>query len=301
MEFKSYQHIERLGTSEVDGIEFGECYVFPKIDGTNSQLWWTVGEDGIGQLHGGSRNRELTIEEDNQGFFMWCCAEYGEVIAPFFRENPTMRLFGEWLVPHTLKTYSEDAWRRFYVFDVMEDDTYVHYEQYKILLDKFGIEYIPPICKINNPSRDELIALLDANTYLIKDGAGAGEGLVIKNYGYKNKYGRTTWAKIVRNEFRAKHAKVETIDKAAKKSVELEIVERFVTKPLVEKEYAKIVSECDGWSSKYIPRLLNTVYYCLIKEESWNFVKEFKHPTVDFKRLSGFTTGKIKELMPELF
>ena len=41
MEFKKYQHIERLGTLEVEGIELGTCYVFPKIDGTNgSNLVW---------------------------------------------------------------------------------------------------------------------------------------------------------------------------------------------------------------------------------------------------------------------
>ena len=38
-EFKQYQHIERFGTSEVESIEFGLCYVFPKIDGTNSSMW----------------------------------------------------------------------------------------------------------------------------------------------------------------------------------------------------------------------------------------------------------------------
>lgn len=300
-EFKEYQHIERLGTSEVEGIEFGECYVFPKIDGTNSQLWWTT-EDGIGRLHGGSRNRELSIDNDNQGFFNWCIREYGETLAIFFRANPTLRLYGEWLVPHTLKTYSEDAWRRFYVFDVMADDgTYLHYEKYKVLLDEYGIEYIPPICRIENPSKDDLIAMLEGNTYLIADGKGAGEGLVVKNYSYRNKYGRVTWAKVVRNEFRAKHAKVETTDKKAGKAVEQEIVGKFVTESLVEKEYAKIINETGGWSSKLIPRLLNTVYYSLIKEESWNFVKEFKHPTIDFKRLSGFTVVRVKELKPDLF
>lgn len=299
--FKEYQHIERFGTSEVEGIEFGECYVFPKIDGTNSQLWWSV-KDGLGQLHAGSRNRELSLEQDNQGFFNWCVTEYGEILAPFFRENPTLRLYGEWLVPHTLKTYDKGAWRRFYVFDVMtEDGRYLPYEEYKMLLDEYGIEYIPPICRTENPSKEELIGLLDSNTYLIADGMGVGEGLVVKNYFFRNRYGRTTWAKIVRNEFRAKHAKAETTDRKSARAVEQDIVNKYVTNVLVEKEYAKIIGEMDGWSSKYIPRLLNTVFYSLVKEETWDFVKEFKHPTVDFKRLSGFTTVRVKELKPDLF
>ena len=38
MEFTKYQHIERLGTTETNGIEMGMCYIFPKIDGTNFRI-----------------------------------------------------------------------------------------------------------------------------------------------------------------------------------------------------------------------------------------------------------------------
>ena len=64
----------------------------------------------------------------------------------------------------------------------------------------------------------------------------------------------------------------------------------------VEKEKAKIENDC-GWASKQIPRLLNTVYYCLISEESWNFVKENKNPIIDFRRLHSLSIQKTKEYM----
>lgn len=64
MDFRKYQHIERFGTSEVEQIEIGTCYVFPKIDGTNSSVWLNDGE-----LCAGSRNRQLSLESDNAGFF----------------------------------------------------------------------------------------------------------------------------------------------------------------------------------------------------------------------------------------
>ena len=35
MEFKPYQHIERLGTDEVEGILDGTIWVYTKLDGTN--------------------------------------------------------------------------------------------------------------------------------------------------------------------------------------------------------------------------------------------------------------------------
>lgn len=292
MEFLKYQHVERFGTTETNGIESGMCYVFPKIDGTNSQLWMNGG------LKAGSRNRELTLDNDNAGFYNWAINQLP--LLNFFHAYPNLRLYGEWLVPHTLKTYQEDAWNKFYVFDVMDGNEYLPYEKYKALLDEFEIEYIPPICKVFNPTYERLLNQLEKNGYLIEDGKGTGEGVVIKNYDYKNKFGRVVWAKIVKNEFKAKHQKCQVTEIKETKFIEEEIVNKFVTKALVEKEFSKIDNEV-GWDSKQIPRLLNTVFYCLVKEECWNFVKEFKNPTVDFKRLSFFTTNRIKKLMPHIF
>lgn len=292
MEFKKYQHVERFGTIETAGIENGMCYVFPKIDGTNASLWW---DD---ELKAGSRNRELSLNYDNAGFMAWAVNEPS--FRDLFREHPRLRLYGEWLVQHTLETYRESAWRNFYVFDVMIEDEYLHYDDYSKILSTHGIEYIPPICRVENPTYERLIAQLEKNDYLIEDGRGTGEGIVIKNYDYRNKFGRIVWAKIVANEFKAKHRKKDVTELKEAKIIEQEIAGRFITKSLVEKEFAKIESEA-GWSSKFIPRLLNTVFYCLVKEESWNFIKEFKNPTIDFKRLSFFTNNRIKELMPELF
>lgn len=295
MEFLKYQHVERFGTTETQGIENGMCYVFPKIDGTNSQLWM----DEHGNLHAGSRNRELSLENDNAGFMSWSVKQNN--ILRFFFNNQNLRLYGEWLVPHSLKTYNQSAWRNFYVFDVMDGERYLPYEEYAALLEPFGIEFIPPLCKVENPSYGRLISQLEKNGYLIEDGKGIGEGIVIKNYNYKNKYGRVTWAKIVTNEFKAKRAKCQVTEIKESKIIEQEICEKFVTKSLIEKELAKIETECGGWSSKYIPRLINVVFYCLVKEECWNFIKEFKNPTIDFKRLQFFCTQQIKAEIPNVF
>jgi hypothetical protein len=35
MEFRKYQHVERYGSPEVEGVELGECCIFPKLEGTN--------------------------------------------------------------------------------------------------------------------------------------------------------------------------------------------------------------------------------------------------------------------------
>ena len=38
MKFREYTHVERYGNDEVQGIEYGELYIFPKLDGTNASV-----------------------------------------------------------------------------------------------------------------------------------------------------------------------------------------------------------------------------------------------------------------------
>lgn len=309
MEFKKYQHVERFGTTETNNIELGECFIFPKIDGTNGSVW--INEKGI--IQAGSRKRHLKLDADNSGFYEWVLNQ--DNIYKYLCENPTHRLFGEWLVPHSLKTYKENAWRQFYVFDITIDKEeneimhegddklkYLHYNIYSEMLDKFNINYIPPISIITNANQDQLIMQLKKNVFLIEDGKGVGEGIVIKNYDYRNKYGRQTWAKIVTSEFKEKHSKVMGApEMKGKKMIESEITNKYVTTALCEKVKAKIELENNGFSSRDIPRLLNTVYYDVVKEESWNFVKEFKNPVIDFNRLQHLIFVKVKECLPTLF
>lgn len=304
MEFKNYQHLERFGTSEVENIELGDCYVFPKIDGTNSSVWLS-GEE----LQAGSRKRHLSLDSDNAGFLEWALQQ--ENLYHYLRENPTHRLFGEWLVPHSLKTYRKDTWRKFYVFDVVidleeeqksgEKFKYLHYDEYKPLLETYNIDYIPYICKIVNGSYEQFIKQLVHNVFLVEDGKGTGEGVVLKQYGYQNRYGRTTWAKIVTSEFKEKHSKEHGGHEIKGKDlIEQEISDKYVTTALCEKVYAKIEND-GGFTQKRIPQLLHTVYYDVVNEDCWSFVKEHKNPKIDFKRLQYFVIMKVKEQLPKLF
>lgn len=305
MEFVKYQHLERFGTSEVLNINFGTCYIFPKIDGTNASVWISNG-----QIKAGSRNRELSLENDNAGFYEWVLQQ--DNIINYLKENPSHRLFGEWLVPHSLKTYRETAWRNFYVFDVAVEKElshegdhalrYLPYDEYQPLIEKFEINYVPAITKIKNVAYETLIEELAKNVFLIEDGKGAGEGIVIKNYEFQNKYGRNTFAKIVTSEFKEQHSKVMGASERKEKDIVEELIsDKFVTNALIEKTLSKIENENNGWSSRFIPRLLNTVYYDVVREDIWEILKQFKEPTINFKTLKHFITVRIKSLKPEIF
>jgi hypothetical protein len=298
--FVKYPHLERLGSDGVEGIEFGEVYVFPKLDGTNAQTWW---DESRGVVGAGSRNRVLSREADNAGFCNF--AENRPSLTRFHSERPYLTLFGEWLVPHTIKNYRDDAWRKFYVFDVYDhsQEQFLHYERYKHLRHYFedddGVVFLAPIKKVTNGAPQLFRDLLDRNHYLMKE--GTGEGLVLKNYGWTNKFGRVTWAKVVDDRFKQEHAHAMGTDEIQGRDVETKIVEEFLTPHLVEKTYEKIRVQEDGWSSKKIPMLLGRVWHDFITEELWDAIKKHKQPRIDFRRLNQLVIQKTKEIKSELF
>lgn len=294
--FIKYQHVEKLGTTEVENIEMGMAYVFPKLDGTNGSVWL---EDGI--VRAGSRNRVLELDNDNAGFYNEMIKDTR--IISYLNEFPHHTLYGEWLVPHSLKTYREDAWRKFYVFDVYDQTTgkALHYEGYRMAFERHKIDYLPPLAIIKNGSLDMFVTMLEKNIFLIQDGMGSGEGIVVKNYEFVNQYGRQTWAKLVTNEFKEKHHKEMGAPIVGCELIEQKITEKYVTIAMVDKVYAKINLENGGWTSRYIPQLLQTVFYDLVREEMWEIVKEHKQPKIDFRALQNFTIMRIKSLRSDLF
>ena len=296
--FKKYQHVERLGTSATDNLLSGDVYVFPKIDGCNCCVWI---EDGV--IQAGSRNRQLTLEDDNCGFYKHVSNDRRFI--KFFNDHPNMRLYGEWLVPNVIKSYHEDAWRKFYVFDMvdinLDNDNilpcakYSKYLDYFTVLNRYGIEVIPVIDKLVNPTVDDIYDLIDKNHYLLPNHI-VGEGLVVKRYDFVNRFGNTVWGKIIAKDFRNKKPNQQN----ANLMVEEEIVSKYLTKSLVLKEHAKLATECLS-NKNLIPRLLETVFKTLIDEEGYNFVKKLKYPSIDFKLLKKLCVEQIKSYLPELF
>ena len=300
-EYIKYQHVEKLGSTEVEGILLGDVYIFPKIDGTNAHIW----NEG-GDIHYGSRHRELSLENDNAGFMNAMVKDLA-VQKLCNHLCPGAHVYGEWLVPHSLKTYEDTAWRQFYVFDITFLDRnyqtwHMHYDELSVLCHQCGVNYIPPLKVIHNPTEENITRELENNKFLITDGRGVGEGVVLKNYEYRNTHGRQTWAKVVTNEFKTKHIREMGAPTVKGTSmVEETIVNEYVTQSLVEKTHAKISVANAGWGSKMIPQLLGTVLHDLVVEHTWDAYKKFKAPTINFKTLRQFCDKQVKLLLPEVF
>lgn len=291
--FNKYHHLERMYKDETKGINNGTIFIQAKLDGSNGQIYWRNG------LKAGSRNRELGLgDTDNQGFYAWVL-ENATVYAPFFTMFPNAVLYGEFLVPHTIKAYVKDAWKKFYVFDVAlqrgEELSFLTPEQYEPVLNSLGITYVPTVAKLENYEGD-YSEFRDKVNYLIDPSikGASPEGLVIKNYNFINQYGRNCFAKIVFEQFHEE----KKIKVALESSLEVEIAEKYVTQHLVQKELAKLKS---SGVVKLQPALLQTVFYVLLAEELADIVKKYKLPIIDFKALNRAVIVQVKKYASELF
>ena len=298
MDYKKYQHIEKIGTTEVEGILNGTCYISYKIDGTNSVVWY---DKDTNSIRFGSRNRELSLDNDNANFMQTLTSdvELLRKLKLLFNKFPDAWVYGEWLVPHTLKTYEKDAWRKFYIFDIrLDDNTYVCYDEYSPILNEIGLDYIPILAKLENPKIEELEALLDKTGDFLIDN-GLGEGIVIKNYQFLNRYGRRTWAKMLTEDFKNNKQKSRSEFKQAKEEDNLEylIIRRTMTSEHILKEKSKIEEIKGDWSSKYIFELLGRVFNEWFKDNWEIILKKFKYPTINFKKLKQFSDEYVKEVI----
>lgn len=298
MNYKKYQHIEKLGTTEVEGILEGEVTLFYKIDGTNSCIF--LKDDNT--LGFGSRTRELSMDNDNGGFYanmLFNKEEYNKYLK-YLQANPNHIIYGEWLIPHTIKRYKADAWKKLYVFDIYDvnKNIYIPYQIYKDVLDKYKITYIPAIAILTNPTLEDIKKQLDnTGNYLIEN--GLGEGIVLKNYNYKNKYGRTTWAKILTEDFykNKKELKIKNHINNQEVPIEFNIVKAFLTPDFIQKEYNKFKEDKGEFNSKHIFEFINRTFLEFYKD-NWELIfKKFKFPTINFKILKRLVEDEIKSIL----
>ena len=302
-DFVRYQHVERIGLcgDELDGLLEGEVFVFPKLDGANHCVYFDKDLERVGIA---SRNQLLSNGYDSTKFWHFAVAHKG--LESVVTEHPDWRIYGEFLTPHTLKNYKDYAWNKFYIFDVWDDNTgsWMTYDRVVAVgnLVKAGcdnpedIEVIPPIGILKDPSVDDIVSLMDEDTYLLQDGT-LGEGVVIKNYSYHNPYGRQTWGKIVREEFKTKF---KLPNKGEKKELpEVIAVFQSVTKEFVSKEFHKFTTDRGvEWNMSMTPDFLKNIWQAWWEDYSFAILGGMK--TVDMKAvrsaLSKAVMGKLGSL-----
>ena len=248
----SYQHIERMGHEDVENILHGEVVVQDKMDGANL----TVGFVGPSILIA-SRNNLISLDgSPDHGFngaIEYIYAHSG--IMKYYEDRkhmpdrPHLLLRGEWLVRHTIN-YTPEAMRHWYVFDMerwmprigYENEAgewqYLHPQVWMPYVEGKGIRVIHNTAILSAPNLDQIIELSKGPDVW---GSPAKEGIVIKNYAFKNRWGRVTWGKVVTADFK----EAAKLHMGAQKhdAKEVRFVEQSVTQTLVLKNIHKMADE----------------------------------------------------------
>ena len=230
MVFVKFLKVTKANDPYVQGFN-QTCYIFPKLDGTNASLWWDQ-EKG---LQAGSRNRHLSLENDNAGFNAWALSnEQKNKFEGFFRKYPDHRLFGEFnLNKGKLKTYPKDMERKLFVFDVCLGNEYLKYDDYLPLLEEFNIDYVKCISVLLNPKLSELRKMADSDTTYVEK--GVSEGIVAKNYDFRDKYGKFQWVKFLSTTYTAGKKSKDCVESKFLASIEDEFYHKCINKVIQSK------------------------------------------------------------------
>ena len=282
--FKKYEKVLRFEKPECEGVLNGNVYLFEKIDGANVSIWKDI---DTGKLCAASHNHQIMNGEDEivdhfNGFIDYIL-EIGmkQRFDEYFADFPFDILYGEWLIPHTVQ-YPQERYKQMYIFDVYNtrDNKFFHYDVYSPFLLEKGFVHAPLLTKLYKPTIEDVMQYVGQT----KLGGTQGEGIVLKNYDFINKYGRNVYAKIVCEKF----LETKSIPKTCNNEIEKSIADEYITQARVDKIIHKVkfdINHGENVQIEDIPKVLQLTYNDVITEDMWEIVKKKKNPIINFKTL----------------
>ena len=307
-----YTHIERLGNEEVEGLLDGECVIQNKIDGTNLTVAWY--DEPIGLVIA-SRNNVVYRNGDFVKFPKKDKDGNPEIgldgkpkieiryvdAVDYVRAHGGIQtlaamgfiLRGEWLIHHS-NAYAKEKYGHLYLFDVQWRSTgiYVPADQWMDWAKEHGIPYIPVLARMTNPTVESLLEYVKGPDEF---GAAQKEGIVVKRFGFTNKYGRTTWGKLVSADFKEKmHAAMGATNDDPP---EIKFASRIVTFDFIMKTIHTLE---DSLGRKLVirdmPQVLGRVYHDAFIEELWDFVQKETVSKFDFRTARKTVENKTRDI-----
>ena len=310
LEFKRYQHIEYLKSEETDGIFNGTVYIEPKIDGANTCIW----SDRDDNIHIGSRNRELYKDEcrETGQHHVYNGISEDEAAVRFARAHKNYVVYGEFLQPHHIRYYEKEAYYKFYIFDVWdrEQQRYLEPEIWMDEAKNTGCHIVPILAKLDKCSElpeyhtdEKWDYLVDINRFLIPDSCDKkAEGLVFKNYGFINKFGRNqVFGKIVTDAFK-RGPKISKIPTEQKDDDTMQkLVLKYYPPEISTKVFSDISIKNGKWDKKLIPELIGRCFHDFVTDCIWTIITKEKLPVIDFRKLRHYVSIIIKNHVPSAF
>jgi hypothetical protein len=270
--FIYYPHIDKFKVGE-NFLSKYECRIFPKLDGSNCQINYDITKC---KLNFGSRNRALTVEDDMSNFMGKFSKNKN--INDFFAmsNNQNLTLFGEYMINNLKSKISKNQYKpeyskAFIIFDVAREGHYLDYDEYKILLDMFNLEYVEPLAFNDNQTIYELVASFKSK-YVNEN--GKDEGIVIKRKG-EIPFNEHRMCKLISEEWtqvRIEKVKSKIESNQIDNNVLSELKATYCTNSYINKELGKI-----------FPKPISEDY----KEDVANFGrgKVIQHIMKDFTRI----------------
>lgn len=302
--WEKFTHICRIGSSDTDGIlDNSECYISAKLDGTNASIFF----DGT-KIQCGSRNRILKEDKDNAGFWRWCHSDETEAtrLRDFCKNHPNLIVYGEWMgttkFVGTIKSYNPEALNHMWIFDVYDydDDRYLSDDEWRPLLALYDLDewFVQLFGVYDYPTMETLRTVANNNKFLLNNSPVVGEGIVIKVPGWKNCYGNHCYAKLVREDYKIEKAKPQK-QTYAPGEIEKMIVDEYLSDTELAKNVSKTciwaeVEEFDKKNGKMIGFFINLCLNESILDECKDWVKKYKNPNIDFKKLATFSAQKAR-------
>lgn len=298
-EIKKYTDIIRYGkacTQEV--IKKGDYItITEKIDGANASF--CLDQENPIEVSCYSRNQLLTEENRLRGFYDWIL---NNIIPIKEKLNPNYRYIGEWACSHKI-VYKEDVYCNFYLFSIWDDEKqeYLHDDVVKNEASRLGLNTVPYFYEGEYISFEHLMGFVGKSNLTLE--SDTGEGIVVKNVNYIDRFGKQMFVKLVSEKF-AEVQKQKLPKNPNKDDIFIATVKSVLTKARVEKLLYKLLDEQlidEDYSIKDMGTLLkllgNRVYEDIHKEES-EVIKNIEETVI--KRAIGKNLPNIlKEILKE--
>lgn len=234
VEITKYTDVVRLGHKTTAGVVAPGAYITvqEKLDGANASFRV---EDGDGaEVIAFSRNTQLSPENNLRGFYEWTRGIDGGSL------RPNAIYYGEWLVRHKVD-YGAHA-NGFYLFDIFDTETREYAPTYIVIAEAFrlGLMVAPVLYAGPYKSFEHLQSLIGRSA--LAAASDGGEGVVVKNVGFRDNYGKQMFVKLVSDSFREIQPQKAPKDPSAE-TEEQTFVKTFLTTGRVEKLLHKLVDE----------------------------------------------------------
>jgi len=248
---KYYMDIKLKNEENCINFKTGDYIVIQeKIDGANFSIKYDKDTNNIKAF---SRKHELSNELDLRGAYQWSKTlevnKFKEILSDDFI------LFGEWLVPHSVK-YPKDKYNKAYFYDIfdMVNCCYLPQNEVKRIINLLNLNYVPTF--YDGP----FISWKHVESFVGRTDLGGkvGEGVVIKNQSKLVNSDGYFYLKIVIDDMREVKKTQSRASSTEKYKLEQEIrsiTETIVTKARVEKLLHKLVDENiipENWNAEHL-------------------------------------------------